>query len=67
LLHDLGKIGVPDTVLNKPGKLSSEEYELIKRHTIIGENILGNIRLLEHEIPALAQHHERLDGSGYPR
>ncbi len=67
LLHDLGKIGVPDHILNKPGKLTISEYEQVKRHTIIGESILSNIRLLENEVPALAQHHERIDGSGYPR
>ena len=67
LLHDLGKIGVPDDVLQKPGRLSKDEYEKVKQHTLIGEKILNNVRLLKEEIPALVEHHERLDGSGYPR
>ncbi|MBO4278239.1 MAG: HD domain-containing protein [Spirochaetales bacterium] len=66
LLHDVGKIGVPDTVIKKTEKLSNEEYELIKRHPIIGDSILGSIK----ERPDLAigarWHHERYDGKGYP-
>ena len=66
LLHDVGKIGVPDAVINKPEKLTDEEFEKIKQHPIIGAKILGNIR----DMPSLAEgarwHHERYDGSGYP-
>ena len=66
LLHDVGKIGVPDTVINKTGNLSNEEFELIRRHPIIGDSILGSIK----ERPDLAigarWHHERYDGKGYP-
>lgn len=66
LLHDVGKIGVPDSVINKPGRLTPEEYEIIKRHPVIGSQILKNI----HEMPKLSVgarwHHERFDGNGYP-
>ena len=66
LLHDVGKIGVPDQVINKPSKLTEEEYEQIKTHPVMGEKILKNIR----ERPKLAvgarAHHERYDGKGYP-
>ena len=66
LLHDVGKIGVPDSVINKPGALSDEEFEYIKRHPVIGSQILKNI----NEMPKLSigarWHHERYDGSGYP-
>ena len=66
LLHDVGKIGVPDAVINKPGKLTDEEYDEIRKHPLIGARILGNIR----DMPSLAEgarwHHERYDGHGYP-
>ncbi len=66
LLHDVGKIGVPDSVINKPGKLTDEEFEYIKRHPVIGSQILKNIQ----EMPKLSigarWHHERYDGTGYP-
>lgn len=67
ILHDLGKIGVPDSILTKAGKLEDEEYEQIKEHPAVGKRILKNVRLLEKEIFALAEHHERLDGTGYPQ
>ncbi|MBT3392323.1 MAG: GAF domain-containing protein [Chloroflexi bacterium] len=66
LLHDIGKIGVPDTILTKPGRLTVEEYDEIKKHPAIGANIIRGVSLLSDELPALAQHHERLDGKGYP-
>ncbi|MFC1936161.1 HD domain-containing phosphohydrolase [Chloroflexota bacterium] len=66
MLHDLGKIGVPDNILKKSGKLDDEEYEIIKEHPTIGKNILEKVEQLEVEIFALAQHHEHFDGSGYP-
>ncbi len=66
LLHDIGKIGVPDTILSKPGRLTAGEYAEIKKHPAIGANIIQGVRLLQDELPALAQHHERLDGTGYP-
>jgi diguanylate cyclase (GGDEF)-like protein/putative nucleotidyltransferase with HDIG domain len=66
LLHDIGKIGVPDAVLNKPGKLTSEEYQLMKRHTIIGADILKDIGMLPGIDIGAKYHHERWDGKGYP-
>lgn len=66
LLHDVGKIGIPDAVINKPVKLTDEEYDIIKNHPVLGARILGNIK----EMPKLANgarwHHERYDGKGYP-
>ena len=66
LLHDMGKIGVPETVLCKPGKLTREEFEMMKRHPVIGANILTNIRQMKVVIPGVLYHHERMDGRGYP-
>lgn len=66
LLHDVGKIGIPDAVINKPSRLTDEEYEQIKKHPVIGGKILGKIQ----EMPKLSigarWHHERYDGTGYP-
>jgi HD-GYP domain-containing protein (c-di-GMP phosphodiesterase class II) len=67
LLHDVGKIGIPDRVLMKPSKLSLDEYEIIKTHPTIGATIIGQVRLLHNALGAIEEHHERLDGSGYPR
>ncbi len=66
LLHDIGKIGVPDAILRKPGRLNAEEYELMKQHTIIGAQILQGIDALVPAIPFVLNHHERWDGKGYP-
>jgi putative two-component system response regulator len=65
-LHDVGKIGIPDTILLKPGKLTLDEYALMQQHTIIGERLCGNLRSLALVRPIVRHHHERLDGSGYP-
>lgn len=67
-LHDIGKIGIPDHILNKPGKLDEKEFAIIKEHTLIGFEILRNSRLKTFELGALValQHHERWDGTGYP-
>jgi HD-GYP domain-containing protein (c-di-GMP phosphodiesterase class II) len=66
-LHDLGKIGVNDAVLNKVERLTSDEWELIKRHPVIGYDVLSPTQFLSQEHLALVRsHHERLDGSGYP-
>ena len=65
-LHDIGKIAIPDTILNKPSKLSEEEFSIIKEHTIIGANILKNISLIDHVQEIVRNHHERYDGNGYP-
>lgn len=67
LLHDVGKIGIPDEILNKPSKLTDEEYKIIQSHTIIGAKLLSEIDFLSKNIPLGAlEHHEKLDGSGYP-
>jgi response regulator RpfG family c-di-GMP phosphodiesterase len=65
-LHDLGKIGVPDTILLKPGKLTDEEYEKIKQHPVAGATIFAPIKTLSDIIPIILYHHERIDGKGYP-
>lgn len=66
LLHDVGKIGVPDAVLTKPGPLSAEEYELVKLHSAIGETILKPVGFLEPVRTLVRHHHEWYDGRGYP-
>lgn len=66
LLHDIGKIGVPDSVLNKPGRLTPVEVELIRSHTVIGGEILRDIVIIEHASDGAQYHHERFDGTGYP-
>jgi diguanylate cyclase (GGDEF)-like protein/putative nucleotidyltransferase with HDIG domain len=66
LLHDIGKIGVPDYVLNKPGKLTDSEYELMKQHTVTGGEILKDINLFKDLDVGAKYHHERYDGKGYP-
>ncbi len=66
LVHDVGKIGVPEAVLRKPGRLTAEEFELIKLHPVIGHTILKDIGALEDVLPGVLYHHERWDGGGYP-
>lgn len=66
LLHDIGKIGVPDSVLNKPGKLTNEEYDIMKQHTMMGAEILKDIGMLPGIDVGAKYHHERYDGKGYP-
>lgn len=66
LLHDIGKIGVPDAVLRKPAKLNEEEWNKMKLHPIHGQKILRNIPFLEGAARIVAQHHEKWDGTGYP-
>jgi putative two-component system response regulator len=65
-LHDVGKVGVPDAVLTKPGPLTAEEYTLMKRHPEIGDSLCGTLRMLRPVRPIVRHHHERWDGSGYP-
>lgn len=65
-LHDVGKIGIPDAVLLKPGPLTDDERLLMQQHTVIGERLCGNLRSLAAVRPIVRWHHERLDGSGYP-
>ena len=66
LLHDVGKIGVDDRVLKKPGKLTDEEFELMKQHTVKGANIMRPVSQLKEMLPGIELHHEHLDGGGYP-
>jgi len=65
-LHDIGKIGIPDCILNKPGKLSDIEYETMKTHPMIGYHIVSKIRVLKPMVDIVRHHHERMDGKGYP-
>jgi putative nucleotidyltransferase with HDIG domain len=65
-LHDIGKIGIDDAILRKPGKLTPEEYALMKEHTTKGAEILSNIPEMAPIIPIVRNHHERWDGTGYP-
>ena len=66
LLHDIGKIGVREAVLHKPGRLTDEEYEHIKAHTVLGERILGPVGEFASILDYVRHHHERVDGGGYP-
>ncbi len=66
VVHDIGKIGIPDAILNKPGRLTDEEYDMIKLHPVIGANILAPIEFLKEIKEVVLYHHERWDGRGYP-
>jgi diguanylate cyclase (GGDEF)-like protein/PAS domain S-box-containing protein len=66
LLHDVGKIGVPDRVLRKPGRLTDEEFEAVRQHPVMGAIIVGAVSGLENTLDAIRHHHERWDGNGYP-
>src|SRR5258708_25379512 len=66
LLHDVGKIGVEDRVLKKPGALTTEEFTLMKQHTIKGANIMRPVSQLKEMLPGIELHHEHMDGRGYP-
>lgn len=66
LLHDIGKIGIPDSIISKPGKLTDEEYNIIKGHTLTGAKILSEIKSAPELIYGAKYHHERYDGKGYP-
>lgn len=66
LLHDVGKIGVPEAVLQKAGRLTADEFEQVKKHPEIGARILRDIRQIEDILPGVLHHHERFDGKGYP-
>jgi putative nucleotidyltransferase with HDIG domain len=65
-LHDIGKIGIPDDILLKPGRLTPEEFEIIKGHSTIGASIVGQLGLWDREQRIIRSHHERYDGTGYP-
>ncbi len=66
ILHDIGKIAVPESILNKPARLTSEEFEIMKTHPVCGVKIVENIKEMEEIIPGMKYHHERYDGKGYP-
>lgn len=66
LFHDIGKIGVPDSILLKEGKLTDDEYSEIKNHPTIGAHILSNATIFQNIIPIVKHHHEKYDGNGYP-
>lgn len=66
LFHDIGKIGIPDAILQKPGKLTDEEYDDIKNHPSIGAKIIAPAKIFTNIIPMVKYHHERFDGKGYP-
>ncbi len=66
LLHDIGKIGIPDAILNKPSKLTDEEFAVIKKHPVIGDAILKELYMLKKVEEGALYHHERYDGKGYP-
>lgn len=67
-MHDIGKLGIPDGILNKPGKLTDEEFQVIEKHSLIGHDMLHGSELEMLNVAAIiaAQHHERYDGNGYP-
>lgn len=65
-LHDIGKIGVPDAILSKTGKLTDEEFAKMKEHPVVGFNILSGLKMLTDELVIVRSHHERYDGKGYP-
>jgi response regulator RpfG family c-di-GMP phosphodiesterase len=66
LLHDVGKIGVPDSILLKPGKLSDEDWTIMRQHTLIGHKMISRIKFLKGAADVVLYHHERWDGTGYP-
>jgi HD-GYP domain-containing protein (c-di-GMP phosphodiesterase class II) len=66
LLHDIGKIGIPDAILLKPGRLTEAEFLKIKEHPAIGKKILEPVVSLADKVPLIFHHHERFDGKGYP-
>jgi HD-GYP domain-containing protein (c-di-GMP phosphodiesterase class II) len=65
-LHDLGKVAVPDVILQKPGTLTQEEWDLVRRHPVVGAEIISHIPALRPLAPVIRAHHERWDGQGYP-
>jgi|GEM_PF-3770178 len=66
ILHDIGKVAIPDAILNKPGQLTPKEYRILQEHPVIGRQLLEKIDLLRAAAPIVEQHHERWDGRGYP-
>lgn len=66
VVHDIGKIGVPEHILTKPGPLTDEEWKIMKEHPVMGERICSPLKSFRHVLPVIRHHHEKLDGSGYP-
>jgi putative two-component system response regulator len=66
MLHDIGKIAIPDAILTKPGKFAPDEFEVMKRHPMIGCDICSRLKSVKDALPLIRHHHEKLDGSGYP-
>jgi HD-GYP domain-containing protein (c-di-GMP phosphodiesterase class II) len=67
LLHDAGRVGIPDEILHKRSKLDSAEYDTVKQHTVKGASLLEPLEILEPALPIILYHHERYDGTGYPK
>jgi HD-GYP domain-containing protein (c-di-GMP phosphodiesterase class II) len=67
LLHDIGKIGIPDAILLKPGPLTPDEWRIMRTHPEIGKRLIERIPFLRGAVPIVYSHHEKWDGSGYPR
>ena len=67
LLHDIGKVGIPERILGKPGPLTTEEWDVMRTHPVIGGQIVTPIKILARAVPIIEAHHERWDGDGYPR
>ena len=65
-LHDIGKVGIPDSILFKPGRLTAEEWAIMRSHALRGEDICRHVRSLKPVLPIIRHHHERFDGTGYP-
>jgi len=65
-LHDIGKVKIPESILYKPGRLTDEEFMILKQHPLIGEAILKPLPSMEHVLPVVRHHHEKWDGTGYP-
>jgi putative two-component system response regulator len=66
LVHDVGKIAIPESILHKPGPLNPEESLIVKQHPVLGEQICAPVKSLRHVLPLIRHHHERMNGSGYP-
>jgi len=66
MLHDVGKIAIPDVILTKPGKYTPEEFEIMKKHPVLGCDICDKLQTVHDTLPLIRNHHEKLDGTGYP-
>jgi putative two-component system response regulator len=66
IVHDIGKVAVPDQILLKPGPLTANEWKVMEQHPLVGERICAPLKSFRHVLPVIRHHHEKLDGSGYP-